>query len=195
MLRSPASLSFTQGWTVVPYVKVAAVLSLSDVQGRRPLPPPVLQEATHFKKVRGENGQVMYEPCSPGDANAEPYTLQQLADEGKANMVRGEGVWAMGQAQMRWRSERTWVAVCQCGSQCSVSVTWEGWPSQLESAHLLPVADSGQGRKSSARCCSQCLPLQALLPVSSSLPSPLTCPCVRLFCLPGAPPQDQLPRL
>ncbi len=47
------------------------------------------QEATHFKKVRGEGGKVMYEPCSPGDSDAEPYTLQQLADEGKAELVGG----------------------------------------------------------------------------------------------------------
>lgn len=50
------------------------------------LPPP--QEATHFKKVRGEQGQVLYEPCSPGDPNAEPYTLAKLDEEGKAGLVR-----------------------------------------------------------------------------------------------------------
>lgn len=45
------------------------------------------QEATHFKKVKGDNGQPLYEPCSPGDPHAEPYTLLQLDQEGKAGLV------------------------------------------------------------------------------------------------------------
>ena len=55
-----------------------------------PARPPACaapQEATHFKKVRGERGEVLYEPCSPGDPAAEPYTLQKLDEEGKAGMV------------------------------------------------------------------------------------------------------------
>ncbi|KAK2076201.1 Protein SUPPRESSOR OF K(+) TRANSPORT GROWTH DEFT 1 [Prototheca wickerhamii] len=45
------------------------------------------QDATHFKQVRGEDGAVLLEPCSAGDAGAFPATLQTLADQGKAQMV------------------------------------------------------------------------------------------------------------
>lgn len=47
----------------------------------------MLQEATHFKRVRGADGRVLYEPCSPGDVAAEEYTLTKLAEEGKAELV------------------------------------------------------------------------------------------------------------
>ncbi|KDD74938.1 AAA+ ATPase [Helicosporidium sp. ATCC 50920] len=45
------------------------------------------QEATHFKPVR-RSGVSMLEPCSPGDSGAFAATLQSLADQDKANLVR-----------------------------------------------------------------------------------------------------------
>lgn len=45
------------------------------------------QDAVCFKRVRGEGGQEMYEPCSPGDPGGFPATLQTLADAGKASLV------------------------------------------------------------------------------------------------------------
>eukprot|EP01024_Parvocaulis_polyphysoides_P061054 TRINITY_DN6723_c0_g2_i1.p1 TRINITY_DN6723_c0_g2~~TRINITY_DN6723_c0_g2_i1.p1 ORF type:complete len:439 (-),score=108.31 TRINITY_DN6723_c0_g2_i1:387-1703(-) len=45
------------------------------------------QEATHFKKVLDEENKQRWVPCSPGEAGAQPYTLQQFVDEGKHQSV------------------------------------------------------------------------------------------------------------
>lgn len=46
------------------------------------------QEATHFREVRAAEGQVLYEPCSPGEKQAIATTLTELAEAGKAAQVQ-----------------------------------------------------------------------------------------------------------
>jgi vacuolar protein-sorting-associated protein 4 len=45
------------------------------------------QEATHFKAVVGEDGKEILEPCSPGDAQGFPSTLDELDSQGLAKRV------------------------------------------------------------------------------------------------------------
>lgn len=79
------------------------------------------QDATHFKQVRGEDGAVLLEPCSAGDAGAFPATLQTLADQGKAQMVRERerriGSWLCGRRELGhdWRDGESSSAVA-CGA-------------------------------------------------------------------------------
>jgi vacuolar protein-sorting-associated protein 4 len=45
------------------------------------------QEATHFKTVPGDNGKEVLEPCSPGDSQGFPSTLDELDRKGLAKRV------------------------------------------------------------------------------------------------------------
>lgn len=45
------------------------------------------QDATHFRPVRGPNGEEQLEPCSPGDPGATAVTLVELAEKGLAEKV------------------------------------------------------------------------------------------------------------
>lgn len=50
-------------------------------------PIRMLREATHFRKARGENGEEVYEACSPSATGAQELTLQWFADNNLADKV------------------------------------------------------------------------------------------------------------
>lgn len=50
-------------------------------------PIRLLKEATHFKRVRGEDGGESYVPCPPSDPQAEERTLQYFSDNDLADRV------------------------------------------------------------------------------------------------------------
>lgn len=50
-------------------------------------PIRLLRESTHFRKVRGDDRGVSYEPCSPSEPGAEEKTLQWFADNDLAGRV------------------------------------------------------------------------------------------------------------
>lgn len=46
------------------------------------------QEATYFRLIKGKDGKMLYEACSPAYAGPkEETTLEKLAKEGKASLV------------------------------------------------------------------------------------------------------------
>ncbi|PNH05006.1 Vacuolar protein sorting-associated protein 4A, partial [Tetrabaena socialis] len=50
-------------------------------------PIRLLREATHFKRVRGPDGGLAWEPCRPGDAGAQEHSLSYFSDNGLADKV------------------------------------------------------------------------------------------------------------
>mmetsp|Transcript_41835 Transcript_41835/g.125184 ORF Transcript_41835/g.125184 Transcript_41835/m.125184 type:complete len:437 (-) Transcript_41835:209-1519(-) len=50
-------------------------------------PIRTLREATHFRKARTAEGEVVWEACSPSDPGAEEHNLQWFADENLADKV------------------------------------------------------------------------------------------------------------
>lgn len=50
-------------------------------------PIRLLQEATHFRKVRTEDGKVMYEPCAPAAPGAEEMNVNWFAENNKGDLV------------------------------------------------------------------------------------------------------------